>query len=205
MSEKIPHSLPCLNIQIGIKQLEGNQNLYIKLLRKFAECNQDFAEKIADRLEQNDDKKARLLAHSIKGVAGSIGAKELYLASATLEAAIMHGETKNALHDFTTTLETVLLSITALLQDQEKSMPSSDVVKDIDPDFLFPLLDELEVFLQASDFKALQCYAGLQQYVRDTALAEEVNSWQESINLFEYKNIAEQLAMLRITLRNHTF
>jgi len=205
MSEKLPRSLPCLNIQIGIKQLEGNQGLYIKLLKKFAECNQGLAEKIADRLEHNDDKKARLLAHSIKGVAGSIGAKELYMASAALETAIMQGRTQNALHDFTTTLETVLHSITALVQDQEKSRPGSDVAKDVDPDLFFPLLDELEASLQAGDFKALQCYAKLQQGVRDTTVAEEVNSWQKYINLFDYKNVAEQLAMLRIKLRNRTF
>ncbi len=205
MPEKLPHSLPYLNIKIGIKQLEGNKELYIKLLRKFTECNQDLAEKIADRLEHNDNKKARLMAHSIKGVAGSIGAKELYLASAALEAAIMQGETENALHDFTTTLETVLHSIGALLHDQKKSRPSSGVAKGVDPDLLCPLLDELEASLQAGDFKALQCYASLQQYVRDTTVAEEVNSWQEHISLFDYKKVTEQLAMLRIKLRNRRF
>jgi HPt (histidine-containing phosphotransfer) domain-containing protein len=204
MSEKLPQSLPCLNIQIGIKQLEGNQDLYVKLLKKFAECNQDLAQKIADRLEHNDHKKARLLAHSVKGVAGSIGAKELYLASAALEASIMQGAIKDAFQNFATTLETVLHSIAALLHDQEKSKPSSGVTKGIDPNLLFPLLDELEASLQAGDFKALQCYASLQQYVRATTVAEEVSSWQEHINLFDYKKVAEQLAMLRIKLRNGT-
>ncbi len=204
MSEKLPRSLPCLDIQAGIKQLEGNKELYIKLLRKFAECNHDLAEKIADRLEHNDDKKARMLAHSTKGVSGSIGATELYLASAALEAAIIQGETKNAFHDFTTLLEIVLQSIAALLHDQEESKPPSAVAKNLDPELLFPLLDELDASLQAGDFKALQCYVNLQQYVGDTVVAEEVNAWERHINLFDYKLVAEQLAMLRIKLRNHT-
>ena len=108
MPEKLPLSLPCLDIQAGIRQLEGNQELYIKLLKKFAECNQDLAENIAERLQHNDKKKARILAHSTKGVAGSIGATELYLASAALESAIMQGNTEkaeNALQDFTVLLK----------------------------------------------------------------------------------------------------
>uniref|UniRef100_UPI0040563E97 Hpt domain-containing protein n=1 Tax=Candidatus Electrothrix sp. TaxID=2170559 RepID=UPI0040563E97 len=202
MSEKLPRSLPCLDVQTGIKQLEGNKDLYIKLLKKFVECNQDLAEKIADRLEQNDDKKARILAHSTKGIAGSIGATELYLASAALETAIMQGEPENALHDFTILFDTVLQSITALIHDQKEKKPTPAVAKNWDPDFLFPLLEELESSLQAGDFKALQCYTNLQRYVKGTAVAEEVNRWEHHINLFDYRQVAEQLAMLRMKLRN---
>ncbi|MGB5685969.1 MAG: Hpt domain-containing protein [Candidatus Electrothrix sp.] len=205
MSEKLPRSLPCLDIQAGIKQLEGNKELYIKLLRKFAECNHDLAEKVAERLATNEEKKARILAHSTKGVSGSIGATELYLASAALEIAITQGKTENALQDFATILKTVLQSIAALLHDQEHDGPTPTAEKDVDLDILFPLLDELDAYLQAGDFNALESYVTLQKIVGDTVVAEEVNTWAASINLFEYKQVAEKLAMLRIRLRNRTF
>ncbi|MCI5164258.1 MAG: Hpt domain-containing protein, partial [Candidatus Electrothrix sp. AX5] len=115
MSEKLPRSLPCLDIQAGIKQLEGNKDLYIKLLKKFAECNHDLAKKITDNLANNEEKKARIQAHSTKGVSGSLGATELYLASAALEIAITQGKTENALQDFATILKTVVEDFIKLL------------------------------------------------------------------------------------------
>jgi len=205
MSEKLPRSLPCLDIQAGIKQLEGNKELYIKLLKKFAECNYDLAEKIADTLANNEEKKARILAHSTKGVSGSIGATELYLASAALEVAITQGKTENALQDFAAILKTVLRSIAALLHDQEHDSPAPAAGKDVDLKILFPLLDELDACLRAGDFNALESYITLQKAVADTAVATEVNTWTASVNRFEYKQVAEKLAMLRIRLRNRTF
>ena len=204
MSEKLPRSLPCLNIQAGIQQLEGNQELYINLLKKFAECNHDLAEKIAEKLAKKEDKKARLLAHSTKGVSGSIGATELYLASAALEAAITRGMTEQALRDFSSTLNTVLQSIGILLQDQNqqpRKAPSVEI-KDVDLEVLFPLLDQLEASLHTGDFRALEGYAVLQQAVAATDLAEEVNAWKPRIHHFKYKEVAEKLAMLRLKIRN---
>ncbi|MCI5142412.1 MAG: Hpt domain-containing protein [Candidatus Electrothrix sp. ATG1] len=205
MSEQLPRSLPCLDIQAGIRQLEGNKSLYIKLLKKFAECNHDLAEKIADKLVNNEEKKARILAHSIKGLSGSIGATELYLASAALEIAITEGKTENALQDFSNLLRTVLQSIAALLQDQDQDQdqkaPSSTGERDPDLELLFPLLDTLDAHLHAGDFKALESYASLQQAVVNTKIAEEVNAWESAITLFEYKQVAEKLAMLRFRLR----
>ncbi len=203
MSEKLPRSLPCLDIQAGIKQLEGNKDLYIKLLKKFAECNYDLAEKITDTLANNEEKKARILAHSTKGVSGSIGATELYLASAALEVAITQGKTENALQDFVAILKTVLRSIAALLHDREHDSLAAE--KDVDLEILFPLLDKLDACLRAGDFNALESYITLQKAVADTAVATEVNTWAASVNLFEYKQVAEKLAMLRIRLRNRTF
>ncbi|MCI5124383.1 MAG: Hpt domain-containing protein [Candidatus Electrothrix sp. AR5] len=205
MSEKLPRSLPCLDIQAGIRQLEGNKDLYIKLLRKFAECNHDLVEKVAGKLAANQEKKARILAHSTKGVSGSIGATELYLASAALEVAITQGKTENALQDFAAILKTVLQSIAALLHDQEDDSPTPAAEKDVDLDTLFSLLDELDAYLQAGDFNALESYVTLQEIARNTVVAEEVDTWAASINLFEYKQVAEKLAMLRIRLRNRTF
>ena len=205
MSEKLPRSLPCLDIQSGIKQLEGNKDLYIKLLKKFTECNHDLTEKITDKLSNNEEKKARILAHSTKGVSGSIGATELYLASAALEIAITQGKTKNALQDFAAILNTVLQSIAALLHDLEHDAPPGAAGRDVDLDILSPLLDELDADLQAGDFNALESYVTLQKIVEDTVVAEEVNTWAASINLFEYKQVAEKLAMLQIRLRNRTF
>jgi len=212
MSQKLPSSLPCLDIRAALKQLEGNTELYLNLLKKFAEHNHDLSRKIADTLAKDDSKRARLLAHSAKGVSGSIGATELYLAAAALEGAITRGKTTNALQEFAAVLQTVLCSIDALLQQQGRNVETpaplagdNNENNNINPETLLPLLDKLDAHLRAGDFKALKSYAALQQSADRTAVSGEVDTWEGLINLFEYKQVAEKLAMLRLKLRCGTF
>lgn len=204
MSQKLPRSLPCLDIQAGIKQLEGNQDLYLRLLKKFAECNHDLAEKIADKLANNDNEKVRILAHSTKGVSGSIGATELYLASAALETAVTSGKTGSALREFSAVLKTVLRSIEVLVRNREYTGFPPVEEKDPDMKILPPMLAELETYLQAGDFKALKSYAELKQFIKGTEVAAEVNAWESDLNLFQYKQVAEKSALLRLKLHNRS-
>ncbi|XOF35096.1 MAG: Hpt domain-containing protein [Candidatus Electrothrix sp. YB6] len=198
----LPHSLPCLDIRAGIRQLEGNTKLYISLLQKFAECNRDLMARMEGNLEENNWNAARRLAHSTKGVAGSIGATELYMASAALEAAVTQGDYRPALQDFSRTVETVLHSIAALLHDQHQEDLPRSLEGKLDSDVLCSLLEELDHDLRAGDFKALQSYAALQRYVTDTALEEEVNELEPYVHLLEYRQVAEKLALIRLRLRN---
>ncbi|MCI5133251.1 MAG: Hpt domain-containing protein, partial [Candidatus Electrothrix sp. EH2] len=155
MSQELPRSLPCLDIQAGIRQLEGNQELYLRLLKKFAECNHNLAEQIADKLANTENEQARILAHSTKGVSGSIGATELFLASAALETAVTRGKTGYALQEFSAVLDTVLQSIEALVRNRDAENLCAEE-KNPDMEILLPMLEELETYLQAGDFKALE-------------------------------------------------
>ncbi len=207
MPEKLPRVLPSLDIQAGIRQLEGNKKLYLKLLKKFAECNVDLSCKIEKHLNKNEQDTAKRLIHSTKGVSGSIGAMDLYLASVTLESAIIRGDYTDALRHFTLTLRTVLQSIAALLHDQEEkkialSDTPSSLGKKMDIATLIPMIEELDHYLKAGDFKALQSYTALQHYVVDSVLEDEINLLESHITLFDYKTVAEKLAMIHIKLRN---
>ena len=207
MPEKLPRVLPCLDIQAGIRQLEGNRKLYIRLLKKFAECNVDLSCKIEKYLEENEQNTAKRLIHSIKGVSGSIGATDLYLAAVTLESAVIQGDYTDALRHFTLILRIVIQSISALLYDQEEKKVSlsdtpSSLGKKIDAATLTPMIEELDHHLKSREFKALQSYAALQHYVVDSVLEDEINRMEPHITLFDYKKVAEKLAMIQIKLRN---
>jgi HPt (histidine-containing phosphotransfer) domain-containing protein len=199
---KLPRALPGLDIQAGIRQLEGNKSLYIRLLKKFAECNLDLACKIEKSLDGNDHNAARILVHSTKGVSGSIGATDLYLAATTLESAVMRGDYTNALRDFSLALWTVLQSITALLYDLENIDIPLSLGGKSDIDTLTSMLEKLDHYLREGDFKALRSYAELRKYLAGSALEDEINSLESHIHHFDYKKVAEKLAMIHIKLRN---
>src|SRR5262249_18367060 len=62
--------------------------LYRKLLRQFCTTEADAAQRIAAALAENDRTLAERLAHTVKGVAGNIGASAVQNAAANLEKAI---------------------------------------------------------------------------------------------------------------------
>jgi PAS domain S-box-containing protein len=77
-----------LDSQDGLRRLAGNQKLYVKLLRQFVERQGPAPEQIAVALAQGDAVLAERLAHTLKGVAGNLGAKTVHAAAAELEKLI---------------------------------------------------------------------------------------------------------------------
>ena len=76
---------PCLNVAAVLKRLDGNQKLYLKLVRDFIDGNGKTLELLLQELRAERWEEATLRVHSIKGIAGSIGSKELEAAAYDLE------------------------------------------------------------------------------------------------------------------------
>jgi PAS domain S-box-containing protein len=75
----------------GLRRVGGNLALYSKLLRQFVEGHADAAERVMESLGQGDRPVAERLAHTVKGVAGNLGAGRLQAAAGALEKAIREG------------------------------------------------------------------------------------------------------------------
>jgi len=86
-NEDLP-SIPGLDTKDGLSRVAGNQKLYLKLLRQFVEQQGPAVAQITDALSKGDTALAERLAHTLKGVAGNIGAKPVQLAADVLEKAI---------------------------------------------------------------------------------------------------------------------
>jgi len=87
--------LPGISVKSGLTKVGGNRKLYRKLLSKFRRNHGDVANDIRNALDMDDPETATRLAHTVKGVAGNIGARNLHLAAADLEAALRQEQTEN--------------------------------------------------------------------------------------------------------------
>jgi PAS domain S-box-containing protein len=77
-----------LDTKDGLARVAGNRKLYLKLLRQFVEQQGPAVGQIAAALAQGDVTLAERLAHTLKGVAGNIGAKAIQATSGALEKLI---------------------------------------------------------------------------------------------------------------------
>jgi CheY-like chemotaxis protein len=74
-----------LDTNDGLTRVAGNRKLYLKLLRQFVEQQGPAVGEITAALAAGDVALAERLAHTLKGVAGNIGAKSVQSAAGALE------------------------------------------------------------------------------------------------------------------------
>ncbi len=81
-------SVEGLDTKDGLGRVAGNRKLYLKLLRQFVQQQGAVPAQIAEALARNDLPVAERLAHTVKGVGGSLGARAVQHAAAKLEKTI---------------------------------------------------------------------------------------------------------------------
>jgi two-component system sensor histidine kinase/response regulator len=81
-------SIDGLDTTDGLARVGGNRTLYVKILRQFVEQQGPTSDQVADALATGDHALAERLAHTLKGVAGNIGATGVQAAAAALERVI---------------------------------------------------------------------------------------------------------------------
>jgi HPt (histidine-containing phosphotransfer) domain-containing protein len=112
-----PLELASINVVDALARLDNNQKLYMRLLWMFNQSHAQAGEQIRLALENADVDLARRLAHTLKGVAGTIGADELRAAARDLENAIVEGHTsrvESSLAEMEQKLAPVMASIATL-------------------------------------------------------------------------------------------
>ena len=110
-------NLDGIDVADGLKCVAGNRPLYRNLLLKFRQSQADAAPEIRQALTAGDRQRAERIAHTIRGIAGSIGAKELQAAAATVEQGLRDPDpahTQSHLSAFETALRRVVASIANL-------------------------------------------------------------------------------------------
>jgi CheY-like chemotaxis protein/HPt (histidine-containing phosphotransfer) domain-containing protein len=110
-----------LNIDLALKQLMGKRYLLDNVMQSFRKDHFNAYEIVKQLLESNQLADAQRKVHSIKGLAGTIGAQSLQRTAQELETAIkneMESTFKRLLISFRKRLEPVINQIDKILPDQ---------------------------------------------------------------------------------------
>jgi len=87
--QKFPE-LSGINTAAGLSVVQGDRALYERLLSKFVDGQADFISEINAAITRGDYSTATRLAHTLKGLAGNIGAHDLQSATQVLESHCEH-------------------------------------------------------------------------------------------------------------------
>ncbi|MBK6595950.1 MAG: response regulator [Burkholderiales bacterium] len=107
-----------LDIAAGLRRMAGNRDAYRQVLTQFCERNTAFVANLREHMARNDQVGAERLLHTLKGVAGNLGAQALADASARAEVLLQQGALQyEAVADLDVQLHATLARIAAALQD----------------------------------------------------------------------------------------
>lgn len=192
-------SIEGLDTKDGLARVGGNRTLYLKLLRQFLE-QESAPARIAEALTGGDWPLAERLAHTVKGVSGSLGAGAVQQAAAALEKGlrehastntlvVMQKEFSRVLGDFLGRLRTALPAQTS----QRQPVPAAPV----DPERAKRVLQEMTACLNNFDPAAGECLEANNDVFR-ALLPDQFDAFEKQIGNFAF---ADALATLQQVMK----
>ncbi len=197
--QEIPE-LPGINVAAGLTTTQNNHKLYRKLLLKFRESEADFAEQFRQAITGDDMEAARRYAHTLKGVAGNIGAEEVQQAAATLESACREDTVPEEINQLLEAVAAALSPVIAglsVLEQAETPIPA----RIVDPEKRNALVSQLRALLEDDDTDAADVIEELQEVAGTGDHTTVLRQLAKSIGEYDFEQALAELEKLESILK----
>jgi PAS domain S-box-containing protein len=187
--DSIPE-LPGISVADGLKKVGGNEKFYRKLLLQFLDTNRESANEIRAALEKKDQTLAVRLAHTVKGVAGTLGAGALAQVAGELEKALKTGETNELsalLHEFASHLNQVMQSIEKSEAGKIEKIGNgeSSGQDPVDNAVVGPVIEELIDLMESDLVEARSRLEDLAEHLANSKLGEQFKTLENQMDIFD--------------------
>jgi len=159
----IPDHLPPFDIPAALVRANGSPKLLRKLILMFLDTYADTVPELRRLIVQGSFHEAERLAHSLKGVAGTLEAKELFDVAATIERTLREGggEKMDFLINALEQALTPAIAAASSLGNAKPVVESVTPVPDSDDEGLAASLADLRNLITDNNLKARKLFASL--------------------------------------------
>jgi HPt (histidine-containing phosphotransfer) domain-containing protein len=188
--------LPGIDAKRGLQRIGGNVTAYRKLLEKFVVNQAEAIDAIRGAGAANDNEAAVRHAHTLKGVAGAIGAGDLQAAAARLEAELKKAAAvlpESMIAETESELRKVLDPLWAIFAADESA---AEPVRGQLPDDYADQLRKLKNLIDEYDTEAGDALEKLLERVRGTDEHLELSSVKRLLDGYDFDAAAEALEPL---------
>ncbi len=179
-----------LDTAAGLKRVAGNRALYLSLLRQFADKQADAGQRLAAALKAKDQGAAERIAHTVKGVAGSIGLNGLQQRCVELEAAF---KARKGVKAAVSSFEAELARGIAVLQDALGAQAPAAQDAAVSPVETARHAARLAELLKASDGEAVDYLHEHAGALRGAFAAGGYTEFERAVVGFEFDEALERL------------
>jgi PAS domain S-box-containing protein len=198
----LPSRLPGIDLKSGLATVEGNVKLYKKLLGKFKDGQKDFGQTFRQALQTEDMDTARRLAHTLKGVAGNLGASSLQNKAFRLEESCSQ---KNSIDTIESCLDEVLAELSTVFTGLEHvldigNMPTMSTSTNavVDLNVVLPIIEKLKIMLQDDDITSVAVAEELKTLLVGTKYTTFGEQIAKQAANYDFEGALEKLNELKI-------
>lgn len=185
----LPAHLPGVDIAAGLARLQGNTGLYRQLLLDFADKYHAVTEEIRRLIAAGDLETAERLAHTVKGIAGNISAKNVHQTARQLEDSLKEKKADQydrCLSDLDQALQQVTAGVKSLNPTEPKRQAAPGAPVDLEQ--LTPILIELAQLVRDDDTAAEKTLESLKEIIARPSFEEEIRQLEESIKNYDFEH-----------------
>jgi len=197
-----PEVPPLLDSELGLSRVRRNTTLYRKLLGDFVEKYAGLAETIRTGVHRGESQTTRRLVHTVKGVAGNIGAMRLY--QCTIEVETCLGRMPRRCEALLEALDRIhgatIEAIQAYLGGDPSLVPAqpAPAEADMSPRVLLDRLDQWLDLLTQHDTRALESFSTLAPALA-TIAPEATEAVGHTLRKLDFREARRQAVTLRQT------
>jgi two-component system, sensor histidine kinase and response regulator len=158
-SPALPYGVEGLDVDLGLRRVMGQRARYITLLRKFVASQASAGVDIRSALDVGNPLLAERVAHTLKGVAGAIGAVPLANAAGALEALINRGARADEWESSLLPVNQLLAGLVQALQARLGQEADAPAAEPANPKQLYAVCRHLARLLKDNDFEAEEVLA----------------------------------------------
>ena len=197
--------LPGFETESALSRLGNNERLYVKLLKQFLTYYSGTEGQFYEAFDAGDTATAQRIAHTLKGLASSIGASALASESAYLEASFVSGN-PNVTRELARTCFATLSKVQAILQEAFAARDSKTDTLGQAPEGGLnaeqserkkELLHTLEGYLREDDAEAVAFIAEHKREISFLLPADMFTTLQSLVSRFEFEEALELLNALQ--------
>ncbi len=195
----IPADIEGLNTSAGLRRALGKPAMYLSMLQKFADKQKQIPAQLETALAAKDLELAERLAHTLKGLAGNIGAEQLQQDAAAVEGAI-HACRVPVANQLQPLLQTLAHRLQNLIAQIEQNLPKSEPTElaapmQVDQEALDKLCGPLAALIEENNGEALYLVNDNQPLLQ-ALLLDNYRSFYSSIENFDFDTAAAILTQV---------
>ncbi|MDR2186786.1 MAG: response regulator [Azonexus sp.] len=182
----------------ALARLGGNHELYGRLLARFRDSQSDTVSRLNTALAAGDKASALLIAHTLRGLAGNLGANGLASQAGALETLLKETPEAAVPDQLMTALAEQLASALAAIASHAAppDRAAAPAAKPLDAAVLRTALENLRQLIEVSDTTALREFEAIAGNLRQIANPARVDELGRLIDQYEFEGAAAVLDSL---------
>lgn len=187
-----------VDVGVGLGNAGGSRDLYLKVLKNVHKRYRDIDEQIIKEVDRKSFDSAHRLAHTFKGVSGTIGAMGLHKKSLDLESVLQKREV-HRIADVSASLaqevKRVMAALESFIRQQDHirvdAVQSKKTPEAIDAERLKTILGQLSKLIHEGDSEALELIGALMEVLGPSGVTDDVRKLASQINDYDFEDAQE--------------